>query len=48
MLKKEVSVLKVIKFFAVVTLDKFNGKKEVGGYISLDVNKNGVSVGFVT
>jgi hypothetical protein len=37
MLKKEVSVLKVIKFFAVVTLDKFNGKKEVCGDIFLKV-----------
>jgi hypothetical protein len=47
-LKKEVTILKVVKFFAIITLNKFNGKKEVGGYISLDVNKNGVNVGFVT
>ena len=41
-------VLKIIEFSTVVTLNKSNGKKEVGSYISLEVKKNSVYIRFVT
>ena len=47
LLKKEVAVLKIIEFSTVVALDEADGKKEVGGYISLEIKKNSVYVGFV-
>jgi hypothetical protein len=37
MLEKEVPVLKVVKFFAIVTLNEFNWKKEMCGDIFLKV-----------
>ena len=46
-LEEEIAVLKVIKFFTVVTLDESNWEKEVGGYITLKIKKNCVDVGFV-
>ena len=48
MLEKEISGLKIIEFSTVVTLNKSNGKKEVGSYISLEVKKNSVYIRFVT
>jgi hypothetical protein len=36
-LEKEVPVLKVVKFFAIVTLNEFNWKKEMCGDIFLKV-----------
>ena len=46
-MEKKVPVLKVVRFFTIVTLYKFNWKKEVGSDISLKVNKNGVDIRFV-
>jgi hypothetical protein len=40
-------VLKIVEFSTIVTLDEPNGKKEVGSYISLEVNKDGVDIRFV-
>jgi hypothetical protein len=37
MLEKEVSVLKIIKFFTIVALDDSDGKKEVCSDISLEI-----------
>ena len=46
-MEKEVPVLKVVKFFAIVTLNKFDWKKEVCGDIFLKVKESGVDIGFV-
>ena len=47
MLEKEVSIFKVVKFFAIVTLNKFDWEEEVGSDVSLKVNKSGVNIRFV-
>ena len=46
-LEKKVPIWKVIKLFAIVTLNKFYGKEKVGSDISLEVKKNGVDIRFV-
>ena len=46
-LEKKVSILKVIKLFAIVTLNKFDWEEEVGSDVSLKVNKSGVNIRFV-
>ena len=47
LLKEEVAVLKIIKFSTIVALDEADGKKEVGGCISLEIKKISVYVGFI-
>ena len=46
-LDKKVSILKVVKLFAIFTLNKFDWEEEVGSDVSLKVNKSGVNIRFV-
>ena len=48
MLKEEITVFKVVKFTAIVALDETNRKKEVNGNVSLEFEKKGVDVGFIS
>ena len=47
-LEKKVSIFKVVKLFAIVTLNKFDWEEEVGSDVFLKVNKGGVDIRFVT
>ena len=48
MLKEEITVFKVVKFTAIVALDETNRKKEVNGNVSLEIEKKGVDIGFIS
>jgi hypothetical protein len=46
-LEEEVAVCEIIKFFAIVALDKTNRKKKMCGHILLKVEKNSVNIRLV-
>ena len=46
MAKKEIMVAKIVKFTAIVTLQKANGEREVGVHIALEIHKHGMNIRF--
>ena len=47
MLEEKIPIRKIIKFTSIITLNKFNWKKEMSGDISLKAKKKVVNFGFV-